>query len=126
MRQAIRITGAVLVGSGVLGLAWALVVWQWQDPITALYTTYQQHGLAESYDRTFDAYVAPAVPAAHHVVDVQAAAHATGLTAPASPRQDLLSDGRPFGLTRCPTPARSRSPGASRPTRAQADRRSPS
>ena len=46
MRQAVRITGAVLVGAGVLGIAWALLVWQWQDPVTALYTTYQQHRLA--------------------------------------------------------------------------------
>ncbi len=73
MRQTIRITGAILVGAGVLGLAWALVVWQWEDPITALYTTYQQHKLAESYDRTFNAYRAPALPPArHHTVDVRA------------------------------------------------------
>ena len=43
MRQTIRITGALLIGAGVLGLAWALVVWRWEDPFTALYTTYQQH-----------------------------------------------------------------------------------
>jgi sortase A len=56
MRQTIRITGALLIGAGLLGLAWALVVWQWQDPITALYTTYQQHRLAESYDKSFSTY----------------------------------------------------------------------
>ena len=56
MRQASRISGAHLIGAGVLGLAWALVVWQWQDPITALYTTYQQHKLAESFEATVAAY----------------------------------------------------------------------
>ena len=50
MRQTVRITGAILIGAGLLGLVWALVVWKWQDPITALYTTYEQHTLAESYD----------------------------------------------------------------------------
>jgi sortase A len=74
VRQTIRITGAVLLGAGVLGLGWALLVWQWQDPVTALYTTYQQHRLAASYDQTFATYrvpfVAPVV--VNHKVDVQA------------------------------------------------------
>lgn len=56
MRQTLRITGAILLGAGALGLGWALLVWQWQDPITALYTTYQQHRLAASYERTFASY----------------------------------------------------------------------
>jgi len=64
MRQTMRITGAVLVGAGVLGLAWALLVWQWQDPITALYTTYEQHQLSESFDKTFASYHVPALPVA--------------------------------------------------------------
>ena len=73
MRQTLRITGAVLLGAGVLGLGWALLVWQWQDPITALYTTYQQHRLAATYDRTFATYRAPFVPVVgNHKVDLQA------------------------------------------------------
>jgi hypothetical protein len=72
MRQMLRITGAILLGAGVLGLGWALLVWQWQDPVTALYTTYQQHRLAESYDRTFASYRAAAVPLVNHTVDVPA------------------------------------------------------
>ena len=72
MRQLVRISGAVLVGAGVLGLAWALLVWQWQDPITALYTTYQQHRLASSYNQTFDAYRAAEVPVVNHAVNVRA------------------------------------------------------
>lgn len=72
MRQAFRITGALLLGAGVLGLAWALVVWRWEDPITALYTTYQQHRLAASYNQTFDSYRAPALPPVHRTVDLRA------------------------------------------------------
>ena len=75
MRQTMRITGAVLVGAGVLGLAWALLVWQWQDPITALYTTYEQHQLSESFDKTFASYHVPALPVAtssHKPVDLKA------------------------------------------------------
>ena len=39
-----------------------VLVWQWQDPFTALYTHWQQHQLAQSLDREFAAYrpVAPA------------------------------------------------------------------
>ena len=72
MRQTLRVTGAVLIGAGVLGLTWALVVWQWQDPVTALYTTYEQHRLAASYDQTFETYRAPALPPVRRPVDLRA------------------------------------------------------
>ena len=77
MRQAVRITGAVLVGAGVLGIAWALLVWQWQDPVTALYTTYQQHRLSVSYERAFASYRLPFAPITSasprkHTVDLRA------------------------------------------------------
>jgi sortase A len=32
-------------------LVWTLVVWQWQDPFTALYTRQQQKSLASAYER---------------------------------------------------------------------------
>jgi sortase A len=32
-------------------LLWALLVWQWQDPFTALYTKWKQHELASQYDK---------------------------------------------------------------------------
>jgi sortase A len=51
MRRAIRITGTVMVVLGVLTLAWALVVWQWQDPFTALYTKWKQHQLTSQYHK---------------------------------------------------------------------------
>jgi sortase A len=35
----------------VLTLIWAAVVWQWQDPFTALYTTWKQHQLTSQYDK---------------------------------------------------------------------------
>jgi sortase A len=56
MRRGRRILGTLLIGAGVLTLAWALTVWQWQDPFTALYTHWQQHRLAQSLDREFAAF----------------------------------------------------------------------
>ena len=56
MRRAARILGTLLLAAGFLGLAWTFTVWRWQDPITALYTHYEQAKLARSLDREIDAY----------------------------------------------------------------------
>ena len=58
-RHIARFVGAQLILAGLLMLAWALVVWQWQDPFTALYTHWKQHQLTRSYQHRFDAYHAP-------------------------------------------------------------------
>jgi sortase A len=42
-----------MIGGGVLTLAWALLVWQWQDPFTGAYTQWKQHQLAQSLNREF-------------------------------------------------------------------------
>jgi len=52
--------GTFLIGIGVLGLIWVVVVWQWQDPFTALYTTWQQHELRSQLHQRFS--VQPALP----------------------------------------------------------------
>jgi len=36
MRRFVRILGTVLTAAGILTLLWAFLVWQWQDPFTAL------------------------------------------------------------------------------------------
>jgi sortase A len=51
MRRWVRFLGTFLVAAGVLTLVWALVVWQWQDPFTALYTTWRQHQLTSQYEK---------------------------------------------------------------------------
>jgi sortase A len=53
MRRLTRILGTLMVAGGVLTLLWVVVVWQWQDPFTALYTRWEQHRLASSYDERF-------------------------------------------------------------------------
>jgi sortase A len=53
MRRSARILGTLMVVGGVLTLLWVVVVWQWQDPFTALYTRWEQHRLASSYDERF-------------------------------------------------------------------------
>ena len=63
MRRTLRITGTVLVALGVLGLAWSIVVWRWQDPFTALYTHWQQGKLAHQYDHRQADWKPPKRPA---------------------------------------------------------------
>jgi sortase A len=53
MRRAARLTGTLLIAAGALTLVWAVVVWRWQDPFTALYTHWQQDKLAKSLAREF-------------------------------------------------------------------------
>jgi sortase A len=64
-------TGLVIVG--VAGLAWVLVVWQWQDPFTALYTKYEQHRLARQYSHLASTWQAPATADAAAVARAAAA-----------------------------------------------------
>jgi sortase A len=59
MRRWIRLFGTLLVIAGALTLVWALVVWQWQDPFTAVYTKWRQHQLASQYDKRVQAFSAP-------------------------------------------------------------------
>src|SRR3954447_7762270 len=67
MRRWVRLLGTLLVVVGVLTLVWALVVWQWQDPFTGLYTKWRQHQLTSQYAKRaddFNAAIAHTSPAA--------------------------------------------------------------
>ncbi|HZS25227.1 MAG TPA: class E sortase [Gaiellaceae bacterium] len=56
MRRVVRIAGTILMAAGVLTLAWAILVWRWQDPFTALYTHWQQGKLSAALRKEFEAY----------------------------------------------------------------------
>jgi sortase A len=56
MRRTARIVGTLMIAAGVLTLAWAVLVWRWQDPFTAAYTHWEQRGLGRSYDRIAAGY----------------------------------------------------------------------
>ena len=59
VRRARRILGTALVALGIAAIAWALVVWRWQDPFTALYTKFEQRRLSRAYDRFVAGYHPP-------------------------------------------------------------------
>jgi sortase A len=56
MRRISRIVGGLMMIAGVLTLAWAVVVWRWEDPFTALYTHWQQDKLSSSLNHQFAEY----------------------------------------------------------------------
>lgn len=60
MRRLVRLTGTVMIVAGVGTLAWALLVWRWEDPFTALYTHFKQRELASAYAKRFEAFRPPA------------------------------------------------------------------
>lgn len=64
MRRAIRILGTMLVVLGVLAFAWAFVTWQWGDPVTSVYTRWQQRSLERDYEERQQAFALPPQAAA--------------------------------------------------------------
>jgi sortase A len=77
MGSIIRRLGTLLLVLGLAAVAWGIVVWRWQDPFTALYTKWEQHRLADQYERTADSFRAPRLTGASlTVVEQRLAAEA--------------------------------------------------
>ena len=54
MRRLARLTGTLMIVAGVGALAWALAVWQWQDPFTAVLNELEQRELSSEFTRRLD------------------------------------------------------------------------
>lgn len=54
MRRLLRITGTLLIVAGLGSLAWAVLVWQWQDPFTAAVHHYEQRELEQRFERRLE------------------------------------------------------------------------
>lgn len=52
MTRAARVLGSLMVVAGIGALAWALTVWQWQDPFTAALNELEQRELADGYEQS--------------------------------------------------------------------------
>jgi len=64
--RTVRAAANVALATGLLALLWALIVWQWNDPISSLYTRWEQHKLAQLLERQQPFTVSAAAPAAAH------------------------------------------------------------
>ena len=74
IRRTVRVLGLLMIVVGIGAAAWALLVWRWQDPFTAAYTTYEQHKLAHRYQQQAERFLATAPHEATHRSVVHAAA----------------------------------------------------
>ena len=55
LRRTLRISSTLMMLAGALLLVWAVVVWQWGDPLTGAYTRWEQRQLSSSFDRALRA-----------------------------------------------------------------------
>jgi sortase A len=76
MRRLLRLLGTLLIVAGLATLGWAALVWQWQDPLTAVYEWREQRALDGAYERRARAFALPAAAglAEASPADVRAAA----------------------------------------------------
>jgi sortase A len=72
MKRFARIAGTLMIVAGVGAFAWALTVWQWQDPFTAVTHELEQRELAQSFERRLERD--PRLAAAGGELDIEAAA----------------------------------------------------
>ena len=56
MRRLVRLLSMLLLVSGAALLGWALLVWQWQDPVTYLLMQREQRALAQRFEERLGSY----------------------------------------------------------------------
>jgi sortase A len=95
MGRAIRFAGTLLLAAGALTLVWVVLVWQWQDPFTALYTHVQQTRLAHAYDRQAAAFRPLPSPSTRDLASTRAT-----IAAEAAAYRRTLHRGGPVGRLR--------------------------
>ena len=89
-RGATRTLGTLMLVVGVALLVWVVVVWRWEDPFTALYTTWKQHQLSQSYDRRARDYRPPA--------QITSVAKAQGATQAGAIAAEVRAEARQYRL----------------------------
>jgi sortase A len=63
-RRATRLLGTTVMVAGLALIAWSFVVWRWNDPITSLYTHWQQSSLESQLAALTRQEAARSIPAA--------------------------------------------------------------
>ena len=97
MRRVVRTLGTVMIVAGLGMLGWAVLVWQWQDPFTALYTRYEQRHLSSAFDERL-ARFKPADPKPH----ASLAAERRQIALEAARYRRESHEGDPIGRIRIP------------------------
>lgn len=61
MKRLFRILGTLMIVAGGLMLAWAVTVWQWQDPFTAVLHSRDQRSLERTFERQLQRHDRPQI-----------------------------------------------------------------
>jgi sortase A len=88
------VTGTTLIVVAVFLLAWAFVIWQWNDPFTSLYTRWQQHKLNGVYAQVVRTYHPIPLP---HKPTISVADEEHVLAAEARRYRSQTKEGAPIG-----------------------------
>ena len=106
MRRIARIAGTLFVGLGLLLLVWAFVVWKWGDPVTSVYTRWEQRKLESRYEKlsaAFPSAVPPAAGLPARPRGTKADARARARVRAAADRYRLAAEtGQPVGRIKVP------------------------
>jgi sortase A len=100
-RRIARASGIVLIALGVLAFVWAFAIWRWGDPVTGLYTRWQQHqlqGELEAIERQYRPIASPPVTPQRPPPDPEAVAAA--VKRQAQRLRAAADPGRPLGRIR--------------------------
>ena len=63
MKRLLRILGTLMIVAGVAMLGWAVTVWQWQDPFTAILHSRDQRALTQTFERELQRHAPVDIPA---------------------------------------------------------------
>jgi len=111
-RRTLRIISHTLIVLAILMFVWAFVIWKWNDPVTAVYTWYEQGKLTHSYDANASAIDAkidaevnatsPPVPKSHLPARQYLQYEVTRVAAEASRYRALATQGQGIGRIMVP------------------------
>lgn len=71
MKRLFRILGTLMIVAGGLMLAWAVTVWQWQDPFTAVLHSRDQRSLERTFERQLQRHDRPQIIASASPAEVR-------------------------------------------------------
>ena len=93
--------GTLSIAAGLLLGGWAFVVWQWGDPITSIYTSWEQRELRSELARVERTYALPPSPnASGQPAEVDVAARAAAVRRQARRLRTSSSPGHALGRIR--------------------------
>ncbi len=102
MRRVRRLLGWILVLTGIAIGTWTVTVWQWQDPLTALYASHRQAQLSSDLRQSAKAFLDGLPKQASPAISPRMAPSAAELRRLATAYASRTSEGAPLGKLRIP------------------------